>query len=291
MLKTGAAWAGLLALAVCGYAADFSGASALEHTRKVVAFGPRPPGSPAISRLQAWLRTTLKSTGCQFEEDSFTAQTPVGPLLMKNLIARFPGTSGRAVVISGHYDTKSMPGAYFVGANDGGSSAGLLLELARALAGRPRKHDVYLVWFDGEESLGPWSDTDGIHGSRHLAERWARDGTLYRIVALINVDMIGDKDLGIMQESDSSPGLRRLIWQATADLGYGRHFLSSAGVVTDDHVPFLRRGVNAVDLIDFTYGPDNSFWHTEKDTMDKLSASSLEVVGRVLLEVLRRLEQ
>jgi Zn-dependent M28 family amino/carboxypeptidase len=270
-------------------AADFSGASALEFARKAAAFGPRPPASPAIRKMQAWLTTQIKGLKCQVSEDAFTAKTPLGPMPMKNIIARFPGTSGRAVVITGHYDTKLFPGRNFVGANDGGSSAALLLELARVVSTRTYSDDIYLVWFDGEEAIAAWSDTDGLHGSRHLAAKWASDGTLARIKALINVDMIGDKDLGILQEMNSSAQLRRLVWQAARELGYGKYFLDYGGAIEDDHMPFVRRGVNAIDLIDFEYGPDHSYWHTDRDTVDKLSAHSFEVVGNVLLEVIRRL--
>jgi glutaminyl-peptide cyclotransferase len=272
-------------------AADFSGASALEYTRRIVACGPHPPGSPAIQKVQQLIRAELKGCGCEVSEDAFTAQTPAGRLPMVNLIARFPGKSGQAVVISGHYDTKLMPRIRFLGANDGGASAGLLLEMARALSGRPHKHDIYLVWFDGEEAIAEWSATDGIYGSRHLAARWAAQGKLSRIKALINVDMIGDRNLGILQELYSSASLRTLVWSKAAQLGYGRHFLDQGSAVEDDHVPFLRRGVNALDLIDFDYGPGNSWWHTAADTMDKLSASSLQVVGKVLVETLRGLDQ
>lgn len=265
---------------------EFSGARALEYTRKVVAFGPRPPGSPAIHRLQAYLVAELKTRGCQLTKDTFTAQTPIGPVGMQNIICRFPGTSGRAVVFSGHYDTKRIPGIRFVGADDGGSSTGFLLEMAAALEGRPRRDDVYLVWFDGEESFGPWTATDSLYGSRHLAARWAADGTLARIKALINVDMIGDRDLGIMREETSSPALRELIWDTARRRGYGKYFLDAPGATEDDHTPFVRAGVNAIDLIDF----DKTYWHTEADTMDKLSAHSFDVVGAVLLEVLDRLE-
>ena len=268
----------------------FSGASALEFTRKAVSFGPRPPGSEAIKKLQTYIFSQLKLRRCQTLEDSFAAETPLGPLPMVNIIARFPGSSGRAVVITGHYDTKSLPGTFFVGANDGGASAGFLLEMARALSGRPHKDDLYLVWFDGEEAIAQWSATDGIYGSRHLAAKWAADGTLSRIKALINVDMIGDKDLGILEEQYSSASLRGLVWQTAAQLGLGRYFLKRTGAIEDDHVPFLRRGVNALDLIDFDYGPGHSYWHTDQDTLDKLSAESLQVVGTVLLEVLRKLE-
>ena len=286
-----------VALLACGLVAAaaqaaefFSGSSALDFTKQMVAFGPRPSGSPALKKTQDYLLAQLKTRGCEIVRDEFTAQTPLGPVRMVNIIARFKGTSGRAVAISGHYETKKLPGVNFVGANDGGASAGFLLEMARVLAGSKLHNDVYLVWFDGEEAFGPWSATDGIYGSRHLAERWSSEGALGRIKALINVDMIGDKDLGILQELNSSSGLRRLVWQTAAQLGLGRFFLNLGGAVEDDHVPFLRRGVQAVDLIDFDYGPNNSWWHTERDTIDKLSAESFQVVGTVLLEVLRKLE-
>ena len=281
----------LILWSAAAMAADFSGASALEYTRRMVACGPRPPGSPAIQKVRQLIRAELSGRGCEVSEDAFLAQTPAGRLPMVNLIARFPGKSGQAVVFSGHYDTKLMPEIRFVGANDGGASAGLLLEMARALSGRPRKHDVYLVWFDGEEAIAQWSATDGVYGSRHLAARWDSQGLLPRIKALINVDMIGDKDLGMLQELYSSASLRTLVWSKAAQLGYGRNFLEQRAAVEDDHVAFLRRGVNALDLIDFDYGPENSWWHTASDTMDKLSASSLQVVGTVLVEVLGSLEQ
>ena len=208
---------------------------------------------------------------------------------MRNIIAKFPGHSGRAVVVTGHFDTKPMPGQNFVGANDGGSSTGFLLELARVVNTMPHRDDICLVWFDGEEAFGEWSDSNGIYGSKHLADKWSRDGTLARIKALINVDMIGDKDLGIMQEGNSSPALLKLVWQTAHDLGYGKYFLDTGFATEDDHLPFLRQGVQALDLIDFDYGPNNSYWHTPKDTMDKLAAHSLDIVGNVVVGVLRKL--
>lgn len=267
-------------------AAEFSGARALEYTRQAVAFGPRPPGSPAIRRMQAWMVGQLKGFRCEVIEDAFTAQTPRGSIAMKNIIARFKGTSGRAVAFTGHYDTKYFTDRKFVGADDGGSSAGFLLEMARALNGRDRKDDVYLVWFDGEEAFGEWTATDSLYGSRHLADRWGREGVLGRLRALINVDMIGDKSLGIMQETNSSATLRRMVWETAERMGYGKYFLPTGGPTEDDHIPFLKRGVNALDLIDF----DKDYWHTPQDTMDKLSAHSFDVVGAVLLQVLRQLE-
>jgi len=270
--------------------AEFSGAEALAFTAHAVAFGPRPSGSEAIHKLQTYILGELKGLGCQVIEDNFTASTPLGRTPMKNIIGHFPGKSGKAVVITGHYDTKAMPGTYFVGANDGGSSTGFLLEMAKVLARESRKSDIYLVWFDGEEAVAQWSDYDSLYGSRHLAERWAADGTLSHIQALINVDMIGDKELDILQDMSSAAPLREQVWRTGERLGFGGYFLKNSSSVEDDHIPFLKHGVNALDLIDLDYGPDNSYWHTSKDTMDKLSARSFEIVGRVLTEVLKELD-
>lgn len=284
------AWV-IVGLFVCAVArAEFSGDRALEYTRKAVSFGPRPPGSSALKKLQEYILGELKLRRCQIVQDDFRGQTPMGPIGMKNIIARFPGQSGRAVVFSGHYDTKSMPGRFFVGANDGGASAGFLLEMSRTLQHTAHKDDVYLVWFDGEEAFGSWSATDSLYGSRHLAERWASDNTVGRIRALINVDMIGDQDLGIFSESYSSTWLRKLVWDKATSLGFGKYFLRQSGAIEDDHIPFLEKGISALDLIDYNYGPNNSYWHTEQDTMDKLSPRSLQVVGSVLVEVLKALE-
>ena len=271
------------------HAGEFSGAEALVFTSHIVAFGPRPSGSPAIKKLEAYIIGELKVLGCQVIQDDFTSSTPLGQTPMKNIMARFPGSSGKAVAITGHYDTKSIPGTSFLGANDGGASAGFLLEMAKVLARDARKDDVYLVWFDGEEAIAQWSNYDSLYGSRHLAEKWAADGTLSRIRALINVDMIGDRDLGILQDMNSSAPLRELVWRTADRLGYGKSFLRNSGAIEDDHVPFLRRGVNALDLIDFDYGPNNAYWHNDKDTLDKLNAQSFQIVGRVLIEVLKEL--
>jgi Zn-dependent M28 family amino/carboxypeptidase len=278
----------ILALLSPLMAADFSGASALEFTRHAVDFGPRPPGSPALKRLRAYIHEQLRKDGCDVSDDVFRARTTIGPVEMDNIIAHFPGSSGRGIVITGHYDTKLFPGRRFVGANDGGSSTGLLLELASVLPGRLHRDDIYLVWFDGEEAFHDWSDTDGTYGSRQLAAKWASDGMLGRIKALINVDMIGDKDLDILIDQNSSPALRQAVWQAARDIGYGKYFLDQGMPIEDDHLPFAQRGVQVLDLIDFDYGPHNEYWHTDQDTMDKLSGHSLEVVGNVILEYIRR---
>jgi glutaminyl-peptide cyclotransferase len=274
-------------------AAGVSGTSALEFTRRAVAFGPRPPGSGANHALQNYILTELRKDGCEIIEDAFTAKTPQGMIAMKNIIARFPGkpsgsgVSRRAIAITGHFDTKFFPGRKFVGASDGGSSTGLLLELARVLAHQPRIDDVYLAFLDGEEAFGEWSDTDSLYGSRHLADRWGKDGTLRRLKGLINVDMIGDRNLDIPQETNGSAALNKLIWSTASDLGYKAFFISQQIAEEDDHIPFIRAGAPAVDLIDIDYPP----WHTDTDTMDKLSAQSMEIVGTVVYEVIQRLER
>jgi glutaminyl-peptide cyclotransferase len=276
----------IAAFAAVASCASFSGAAALEFTRQAVAFGPRPAGSDADRKLQAYIMEQVRVSGAQVSEDAFTAKTPRGEIAMKNILVKFPGKSGKAIAITGHFDTKYFPGRKFVGADDGGSSTGLLVELAKILAGQPRTDDVYLVFFDGEEAFGEWSDTDSLYGSRHLAERWRADGTLKRIKALINVDMIGDKNLDIPTEMNSDPNLGRLVWKTAADLKYQAYFVSQRINEDDDHMPFVKLGVPALDVIDVDYAP----WHTDDDTMDKLSAQSLEIVGTVMFEVIHRLE-
>jgi Zn-dependent M28 family amino/carboxypeptidase len=272
------------------HAAEFRGRQALEDTRHLVALGPRPSGSPAIRKAQQWILSQLKGLRCEVLQNDFEARTPVGPLAMKNIVARFPGSSGRAIAVSGHYDTKYMPGTVFVGANDGGASAGFLIELARALNGRPRRDDVYLVWFDGEEAIVQWSERDSLYGSRHLAQRWAADGVLARLKALINVDMIGDRNLQLIEEQQSTPWLRKLVRDTGQKLGYGRYFSGLGGVIEDDHIPFLRAGVAAVDLI-HNYGGAGSYWHTPEDTMDKLGENAFQAVGDIVLRVIAQLEE
>ena len=275
----------VLAASAIARGRDFDGREALEFTRRAVEFGPRPPGSAAIRRMQTWLVAQLKARHCEVTQDDFTASTPNGGIAMKNIIARFPGKSGRAIVLTGHYDTKLL--SNFVGADDGGSSTGFLLEMAAILDGAPHKDDIYLVWFDGEEAIKDWTATDSLYGSRHLAGKWAAAGMLGRIKALINIDMIGDKELDILDEANSSAPLRTMIWAAADRTGYGKYFRRDLSSTEDDHLPFVRLGVNAADVIDLDYAP----WHTPQDTMDKLSAHSFQVVGDVIMAVLMDLEE
>ena len=210
---------------------------------------------------------------------------------MVNLIAEIPGKeTDKIVIVAGHYDTKLENNFRFVGANDGGSSAAFLLELAREL--RPTQHKLtyWLVFFDGEEAFKSWSDTDSLYGSRHLAAKLTQEGQLSRIQAMILVDMIGDAHLDIRRDQDSTAWLNNLVFQTARRLNYARYFLNDPTAVVDDHTPFVNAGVSAVDLIDFDYGPDNSYWHTANDTPEHCSPSSLTIVGRVVRATLDALE-
>lgn len=255
-----------------------------------MSFGERPSGSDAIVHLREWIVSRLRPLGGQISSDAFTGQTPTGPVPMVNLILKFPGASGKAIVVTGHYDTKRIPMVHFVGANDAGSSTGFLLEFARVAAAMKHPDDLYIVFFDGEEDVVNWTNTDSCYGSRHLAAKWASDGTLPRIKALINIDMIGDKDLDISNDENSSQSLRSMVSQIAGKLGDSKYFRRDPGGVEDDHKPFVNAGVNAIDIIDLDYGPNNGYWHTAQDTMDKLSAHSLQVVGDVVVELVKELE-
>lgn len=266
---------------------SFDSQRAMGYVRDIVAYGPRPVGTPAHTRVEEYILNHVRGTGAQVETDDFTADTPAGRLRMRNIIAKFPGQKDGVILIGSHYET-NYPLRNFVGANDGASSSGLLLELANQLkrkGGKRPGHSVWLVWFDGEEAFETWTDTDGLYGSRHLAEKWRKDGTLKQIRAFILTDMIGDADLNIERDTNSSRELKELALEAAKNLGYEKHFFAREIPVYDDHIPFVRAGVPSIDLIDFDYGPQNAFHHAPVDTLDKLSPTSLDIVGHVVLEM------
>jgi glutaminyl-peptide cyclotransferase len=276
-------------------ATQFDSARAFEHVKRLVALGPHPAGSDAIKKAQEYIESELKSFGLKVTEDSFNAQTPSGTLAMKNIIAELPGQKPDVVLITGHYDTKLQNG--FVGANDGGSSAAAVLETARVLSKTTPKYTLWFVFFDGEEAVVDWSAMDGkdnTYGSRHLASKLKAEGTLTRIKALVLFDMIGDKDLDIKREGESTPWMVDAIWKSAHALGYQKSFLNSEQDISDDHLPFKEAGVPVVDLIDFNYGPQHSYWHTNLDTLDKISGESIKMVGdaviRALPEIFKHLD-
>lgn len=274
-------------LASNGAPAEFEAARAFEHLKKMVELGPRTPGSEAIGKAQDYIGRELKASGLKVTEDSFQANTTRGPVAMKNIIGELPGQRSDIVLIAGHYDTKAQPG--FVGANDGGSSTAAVLEMARVLAKTRLEYTVWFVFFDGEEAFVDWSANNGMdntYGSRHMASKLASDGTLQRVKAMVLVDMIGDKNLDLLRDAESTPWMVQAIWKTARRLGHSKHFLEAEGAYADDHIPFKSAGVPVVDLIDFNYGPSNQYWHTNQDTLDKVSGESLKVVGDVVIAAL-----
>jgi glutaminyl-peptide cyclotransferase len=269
----------------------FNGPKALEYAREFVSIGPRWPTSPGHLKAEQFLRSQFKHD--QLEEDTFTADTPIGPVAMRNFIVRFPGKKDGTIVLATHYETNYwLKNINFVGANDGGSTTGLLLAIADQLRGKTLDgYSVWLVFFDGEEAIQSWSASDSTYGSRHLAARWGRDGTLGKIKAFILADMIGDKDLDIQRETKSTDWLVAVVRQAAKKYGDERYFFQREEAVEDDHLPFVARGVPSIDVIDLDYGPNNAYHHTAQDTMDKVSAQSLTIDGDVFLETIRLINQ
>jgi glutaminyl-peptide cyclotransferase len=272
-------------------AQSFNAPRAMQYTRDVVAFGPRPIGSTNHKKLENYILNHLK--GDAVEDDAFTADTVEGKFPVRNLIAKFPGTRDGIIVIAGHYDTNyPLRNTGYVGANDGGSSTAILLELANHLRGKKREgYSVWLLWTDGEEAVKTWTETDSLYGTRHLAEKWQNDGTLKKIKAFLLADMIGDADLNVERDSESTPWLEDLVYEAASKLGYQSHFFGRTIPVLDDHLPFVQRGVPIADLIDLDYGYADVFHHTPQDTLDKLSPKSIEIVGAVILETVRLLDK
>ena len=274
----------------------FNGAKALEYARQFVAIGPRWPTSQNHAKAEAFLRDHFKHD--QLEEDTFTANTPIGSVPMRNFIVRYPGKKDGVIVLATHYETNyPLRNINFVGANDGGATTGLLMAIADQLrpqtaAGkRLEGYSVWLLFDDGEEAINAWSDSDSTYGTKHLAARWGRDGTLTRLKAFILTDMIGDKDLEIQRESRDAAWLVDLVQQAAKKYGDEKYFFKQEMEVEDDHLPFVKRGVPSIDIIDLNYGPNNSYHHTDKDTMDKLSAHSLTIDGDVIEETIRLINQ
>jgi len=264
----------------------FDGKRAFAHVAKQVSFGPRPSGSQAILQLQDYLQSELKSYGCPVETDAFTADTPVGRLPMKNILVKIPGEKPGVILLGTHYDTRLMEN--FVGADDGGSSTAVMLELARLLCPQHGKYAVWIAFLDGEEAMKQWSDTDSRYGSRQMAARLSTSGDIKRIRAFLLADIVGGRDAKFFRESSSTPALVDLVWSTAAKLGYSAIFRNEATSAEDDHDSFLKRGVPAVDVIgDFV---NNGYWHTPQDAIDKISPKTLAIVGHVFLESMKQLQ-
>ena len=269
---------------------------AFQYTREVTAFGPRYMGNEAHKKLERYILDHLKEDhleGDQIEEDDFTADTVEGKFPVHNIIAKFPGKKDGIIAILGHYDTNyPLRNIGYVGADDGGSSTAILLEYANQLRGKTRDgYSVWLVWTDGEEAVRDWTDTDSLYGTRHLAEKWEKDGTLKKIKALFVMDMIAAQDVNILRDDNSTPWLLDLIHTAAERGGYQSHFYAIRTPMEDDHLPFVKRGVPSADVIGMPYGYNDVFHHTAQDTMDKLDPKSLEIVGNTILETVHLVDQ
>ncbi len=252
----------------------------------VVGFGPRPAGSENLQKTREYIVAELRDAGLEPLLDEFVAATPTGAIEMANIRAIVPGRKVESIAVAGHYDTKRFD-VSFVGANDGGSSTAVVLELARISAGLDLEHTLEFIFFDGEEAVVEWNADDSVYGSRHDVDRRYEEGTLRRLKALVLVDMVGDRDLGVLDETSSTDWLKEVIWETAARIGYSGYFRNDGYAIEDDHIPYLNAGIDAVDLIDLDY----PFWHTPADTIDKTSAESLKVVGDVVYRALPAIDQ
>src|SRR6267154_2575759 len=237
----------------------FDGKRAFAHVAKQVSFGPHPSGSPAIAKVQEYLLAELKSYGCTVETDAFNSDTPIGRLPMKNILVKIPG-----------------------------EKPAVMLELARLLCPRKGKYAVWIAFFDGEEAMKHWSDTDSRYGSREMAARLSTSGDIKKIRAFLLADIVGGRNARFLREESSTPALVDLIWSTAAKLGYSAIFLNEATSAQDDHDSFLKRGVPSVDVIgDFL---NNGYWHTPQDSLDKISTKTLAITGHVFLETVKQLQ-
>jgi hypothetical protein len=287
--RLAAAVAALLALAGLAFAQAprFDSSRAWEDLRQLVAIGPRPAGSAAIEQARDYLRKQLAGAGLKATDQAWDQDTPIGRLHMVNLSATLPGASRDRLVIAGHYDTKLFRQFRFVGASDGASSAAFLLELARALKGRRNPMTIELLFLDGEEATIDWTGTDHTYGSRHYVQAAKQNGSLASLKALVLIDMVGDRDLRIRRDLNSTPWLTDLVWAAAKRQQLDDYFIPATTQVEDDHDEFTAAGVPAVDIIDLDYAP----WHTAADNLDAVSARSLQVVGDVVLAALPQIEK
>ena len=273
-----------------------SGQAAYNNTKQfLAATGPRWIGSPGHQKAEDFLRAYFapeKKKGA-YAEDSFTINTPIGLLPMRNFLIRYPGKKDGLVVVATHYETNyPLKDTNFIGANDGAATTGLLLELASYYRTHANEgYTLVLVFDDGEEAIQQWSATDSLYGTRHLAAKWSNDGTIKKIKAFIVTDMIGDRDLDLFFDQNSTPALRDLLHQAAKNTGHLSSVFKEEAAVEDDHLPFKQRGVPVLDMIDIDYGPNNSWHHTIQDTLDKVSVRSLQISADLLLETVHLINQ
>jgi glutaminyl-peptide cyclotransferase len=267
--------------------------TAYDYVKKIYDFGSRPSGSENLSKLADFIAKTAAGAGASVIFDEFEDSTPAGTLKFINVIADVKGRSDKFIIIASHYDTKKLSGVpCFTGANDGASTTGLLLAMLNAVkdSGQIPEYSLKFVFFDGEESLYNYSPKDGLHGSRHYADKLFKSGELKNCAAFVLLDMVGDKDLKItLPASSTNKRLAELLFKTAGNMGTAKHFTWYNADILDDHMPFYKLGVPCINLIDFDYGQDNMYWHTSADTIDKISPESLKITGDAALALIWKL--
>ncbi len=267
-------------------------AKAFAMLEELVALGPRPSGSAGARKNAEYIAAKCKAFGYQPELDEWTEQTAHGPLTFRNVYAVLEGRGRSFVILGSHYDTKVVPGVPdFAGANDGASSTALLLEIMRTL--KQQQWDgpsIRFAFFDGEECVTRYRENDGLHGSKRLAASLKKKNEVKRCAAMVLLDMIGDKDLKITISPNDDSKLIARVQKIAKEQKVEKHFgFFLKGSILDDHVPFKKLGIPAIDLIDFEFGPNNSYWHTSEDSLDKVCPGSLEIVGNLAIRLLQTL--
>jgi glutaminyl-peptide cyclotransferase len=282
--------------------AHFNGQAAYTLTQQMLQVAPkRFNGSPGHAKAEEFIKQHFapEVANGRFETDTFTTNTPAGLQTMHNFIVRFPGKKDGVIVLASHYETNyPLRDINFYGANDGAATTSLLIEIGNVLRAHPPEgYSVWLVFDDGEEAVKEWSNSDSLYGTRHLAAKWATDGTLTKIKAFLVADMCADKDLNIDHDANSTPWLLDMLKVAAKNTGHSAYIFKNQTEVSDDHLPFRQRGVPVLDIIDLDYGPptqehpEGSYHHTEQDTLDKISAHSLQISGDLFLEMIRLINQ
>jgi len=281
-----------------------SGAEVLRLTQEYVKVAPkRYVGSAGHAAAENFIKSHFQPETAKgnFVTDEFYARTPIGMVTMRNFVVKFPGKKDGIIVLASHYETNyPLKDINFVGANDGACTTALLIAIGQYLREHPPTgYSVWLLFDDGEEAIGSngMTGTDQLYGVRHIAAKWSADGTLGKIKAFIVADMIGWKSMNIDKETNSTPWLLDLLAQAGKDTGHSNYLFKHSGPIDDDHIPFKERGVPVLDVIAYEYGPyddrrgDYAYHHTAQDSLDKLSAQSLQVSADLFLDLLRLINE
>jgi glutaminyl-peptide cyclotransferase len=273
---------------------EIDGGAAFSKVSAIYGIGPKPSGSEGARKTAEFIRNEIIKYGIAPETDEWVEKTPASEkTVFRNVTAVIPGKKDDFIIIGCHYDTKkieTVPG--FSGANDGASGAGLLLSLIQTVKNhsQPLPLTLMFAFFDGEECVYRYNDSDGLFGSRRMAGKLKAAGKQATCKAVIILDMIGDRDLNVSIPANSDAALSDRIIKIAGEKGWGKYFTKSNVSIIDDHTPFHELGIPAVDIIDFEYGENNRFWHTAADTLDKISPESLKKTGDLVMALIYRLK-